>query len=546
MELTWRRGTEQEVELLVSTRMEAMAAMHGVAMTAELAEEIRAYYARALADVGGPDTAARDRDLLAGLVDARPRQVGVLALIVVVRALAGLEVLRAVAADGQGNRSDVVTEVYFVGFQDKAWFYGQDQILSLTVDPEDLLDAARGIYVLGDTWEQWRNSGDYDPDLSAWLIPANYQNHGRDWERPAYLQIFVQGEEAASAQVGIRIHGATTRFYEQKSLNVYTRKEYGTKVISYDLYQGRNTSEASGEPITEYDSFILRNGGQDNVARIREKLIQRMVGRKNYIVQAITPCVVFLNGEFWGQYDISEKLTDDFIHDHFGVLKKNVVLVKNEEIEEGTEEDAAALADLREWIRETDFSSGEAYQRLSDLIDLQGLAEYVSTEFYIANWDFGDNNVALWKAREKDPENAWADGKWRFILFDTEYSTGIFQVATAEMNAIEMLREKDCIIRDFFFGAMENPDFRKLFSEAYEEVSNSDFAFGMTSEVIDELDGFNRELTLATNDRFMPGWEGDVDEEEAMDGEIAMIREFFAERQEYSDEHVAELLAGYE
>jgi len=50
MELTWRRGTEQEVELLVSTRMEAMAAMHGVAMTAELAEEIRAYYARALAD----------------------------------------------------------------------------------------------------------------------------------------------------------------------------------------------------------------------------------------------------------------------------------------------------------------------------------------------------------------------------------------------------------------------------------------------------------------------------------------------------------------
>ena len=49
-ELTYRKGTEQEVELLVFTRMEAMAAMHGVEMTAELEEEIRAYYVRALAD----------------------------------------------------------------------------------------------------------------------------------------------------------------------------------------------------------------------------------------------------------------------------------------------------------------------------------------------------------------------------------------------------------------------------------------------------------------------------------------------------------------
>ena len=49
-ELTYRKGTEQEVDLLVSTRMEAMAAMHGVEMSEELAGEIRDYYARALAD----------------------------------------------------------------------------------------------------------------------------------------------------------------------------------------------------------------------------------------------------------------------------------------------------------------------------------------------------------------------------------------------------------------------------------------------------------------------------------------------------------------
>ena len=50
MELTYRKGTAQELELLVSTRMEAMEAMHGVAMTAELADSIRDYYRQALVD----------------------------------------------------------------------------------------------------------------------------------------------------------------------------------------------------------------------------------------------------------------------------------------------------------------------------------------------------------------------------------------------------------------------------------------------------------------------------------------------------------------
>ena len=455
-------------------------------------------------------------------------------------------VIRAVAVDGEGNRSDVSTAVYFIGFQDREYFYEDFMTVSLTVEPDDLFDDTRGIYVLGDTFKQWKNSDDYNPDLEEWLIPANYQNHGREWERPAYLQIFVQGEETASAGVGIRIHGATSRRLAQKSFNVYTRKEYGTKPLRYDLYSGTNFSEATDEPITEYHRFILRNCGGDRTARIRDRLIQNLVRDRDFITQAITPCIVFINGEFWGHYEITEKLTDDFIHDHFGVSKKNVVLIKNEQIEEGTEEDAAAFAELRKWIRETDFSEEKAYQKLGELIDLEGLAEYMSTEFYIANWDFGDNNVALWRARDTDPDNAWADGKWRFILFDTEYSTGIYGEATAETDAIEMLREKDCIINDFFFGAMENPNFRNQFREAYEDISNDDFAYGRVNDVIDDLDGTYRELILATNARFWPDWADDADEEEALDCEIQDIREFFAVRQEYSDDHVAKLLAEYD
>ena len=65
-ELTYRKGTEQEVDLLVSTRMEAMAAMHGVEMSEELAGEIRDYYARALADGSHVAYLVYDGDTFAG------------------------------------------------------------------------------------------------------------------------------------------------------------------------------------------------------------------------------------------------------------------------------------------------------------------------------------------------------------------------------------------------------------------------------------------------------------------------------------------------
>ena len=455
-------------------------------------------------------------------------------------------VIRAAAVDGQGNRSAVSTAVYFIGYQDKAEFYRNYKVISLAVEPGDLFDPARGIYIQGNAFDEWLHSDAFDPTLDEWLIPGNYLNRGREWERPARMQVFDGGTEVFSGEVGIRIHGGANRDSEQKSFNIYTRNEYGTKVIDYDLFDGENISEAEDEPIAKYDSFILRNGGNDSkFSRIRDPLIQGLVWGRNFITQAMTPCLVFIDGEFWGQYEITEKLTDDFIHDHFGIKKKNVVLMKNEEVEEGTEEDGQEFAALRSWIRETDFSDGEAYRQLGEQVDLDGLAEYITVEFYICNWDFGDNNFACWRARETDPDNEWADGKWRFILYDTEYSTGLYGTVKPEENAIERLREKGGFISDLFFGAMENPEFREKFADTYDDLTTAEFADNLVRDAVMELYGRDVDAILATYDRFWPTWPGGPNGANVLMSQVQDILNFFAERRQYSDEHVAKLLSGY-
>ena len=456
------------------------------------------------------------------------------------------DVIRAVAVDGRGNRSAVSTAVYFIGYQDKAEFYQNYKVISLAVDPGDLFDPARGIYVQGNAFDEWLHSDAFDPTLDEWLIPGNYLNRGREWERQARMQIFDGGTEVFSGEVGIRIHGGASRDSEQKSFNIYTRKEYGTTAIDYDLFDGENISEAEDEIITEYDSFILRNCGNDNkFSRIRDHLIQGLVWGRNFITQAMTPCLVFIDGEFWGHYEITEKLTDDFIHDHFGIKKKNVVLMKNEEVEEGTEEDGQEFAAFRDWIRETDFSDEEAYRQLEEQVDLDGLAEYLTVEFYICNWDFGNNNFACWRARETDPDNEWADGKWRFILYDTEYSTGLYGTVKPDENAIERLREKGGSISNLFFAAMENPEFREKFADTYDDLTTSEFADNLVRDAVMELYGRNVDIILATYDRFWPTWPGGPNGANVLMSQVQDILNFFEERRQYSDEHVAKLLSEY-
>ncbi len=143
-------------------------------------------------------------------------------------------------------------------------------------------------------------------------------------------------------------------------------------------------------------------------------------------------CLVFIDGEFWGHYEITEKLIDDFIRDHFGIQKKNVVLMKNEEVEEGAEEDGQAFA-----------------------------------------------------------------------------------------------------------------EFRKKFANTYEDLTTAEFEDNQVRDAVMELYGRNVDIILATYDRFWPAWPGGQDGVNILISQVQDILNFFAERRQYSDEHVMKMLSWY-
>ena len=412
-------------------------------------------------------------------------------------------VVRTMTVDKNGTQSKTVTNTYFVGSALGHEKYKGLKIISLVTPEENLFDYEKGIYVMGKVYDDWKNSTDYDPEKEEWEVPANYKQKGREWERPASIQFFEDGKLVASEDAGIRTHGGASRSYPQKSFNVYFRKDYGSPKLQYDLFSGSVKTKSGGETLDKFDSFMLRNGGNDaEYTRFRDGLIQSLVSHRSFLTQGMEPCIVYLDGEYWGQYDITEKMDDNFVSSHTGIPAKEICIVKKDRLDEGSEETYAEWEELKKWISETDLSGQSTYEVLCSKVDMQSFMEYISAEIYIDNYDWGTPNSAMWKASKTDESNPYADGRWRFIMFDTEFSTGLYGVSDANNDTFAKLLESDGFIGTLFKAALKNEGFKAEFQKTFMDIAENDFSNERVNSEIEKFKNKYSKVAAETIYRF--------------------------------------------
>lgn len=414
-------------------------------------------------------------------------------------------VLRAVAVNKTGKMSKAVTATFFVG-DDLVRKYADEAVLSLITDEKNLFADDTGIYVTGDTYQNWLNSSEYDSTVKSVYQPSNYRNRGKEWERSAAIQLFKAAENVLTEEIGIRIHGGVTRAALQKSFTLYARKEYGSSRFEYDFYGNQNLSKFS-EVITVYDSIIIRNGGDSKFSRFRDKLNQWLVSDRKLITQIMTPAIVFINGEYWGQYEITEKISDDFIASHYGIEKDHITVIKKISLEDGREESLREWRRLFSWIKEADFSDHDQYDILREKIDIESLIDYICFNVYVNTADWGTNNTAWWKSEITDRFNPYTDGKWRFIVFDTEYSSGYDKKSQASADYFDLMSSGDLsdeVIPIIFTQIIHAPSFKKQFCQTFLDLANQNFAPDRVLPMIDAYAEEYEPYALDFYKRFYP------------------------------------------
>lgn len=295
-------------------------------------------------------------------------------------------------------------------------------------------------------------------------------------EKPAHVEIITPtGERVLSQDAGLRLFGGSSRALAQKSFKLIARKDgyFGEDVaytgkgsFAYPLFAGRTVlaGKNAGNVLDKYDSFILRNGGNDSLlATAADPKAATLIrdGLANNFAETFAPAVstslsqfavVYLNGDYYGILDMRENLNEDYVKRVWGVDDKDVVILKSEldttrhcdRHSNGgscrfdnvwfyyeTDDTPTAQTAMNEWVSlcrqaisalSQDAAAREIlYAQLSEKIDMESFLQYMALNLYLCNTDWPYNNVKFWKYTGEPIDGVKiTDGKWRFMTRDMD------------------------------------------------------------------------------------------------------------------------------
>lgn len=439
----------------------------------------------------------------------------------------GTVVKAAVFSETGEMLSAVAVQSYFVS-EDIFTRYEGLPVVSIVTDADNFFDEESGIY-------------------------TNYNESGSDWERPAYLEIFeADGTPVVAQNTGVRINGGTTRSLAQKALRFYAKESYDAEnpTIEYELFEGLTTE--SGDALDTFKRILLRGSGNDNSGTLmRDALMQSLSAGLQVDTQASRPCVAFVNGEFWGIYNIRERYDDHYFATHYGIDAEDVAVLEiasgnsTPEINEGDESDLAYYNEMWTFFSENSLADAAAYETAGQYIDIGNFIDYYIANIYCGNTDWPANNNVFWRYKTAnggyDDEAEWyADGRFRWILKDMDWGFGLMGSASDDTLAHALSESAGGGMRGgggftsadstlLFRKLLENESFKAQFINRFCDVMNTSYE---TETVVAAIDAMQAAIAPAIGEQ-ANRYPSSVASAEAWEANVAQLAEFARQRPGY-------------
>ena len=350
-------------------------------------------------------------------------------------------------------------------------------IIHLVTDEYNLFDYDYGIYAYG------------PPDYGGY--PYFGANFWEDWERPVHISYYENNILEFSANAGIKIAGAYSRGWDQKSLALFARGEYGVGEFQYSFFDN-----------LDYDSFeslVLRNSGNDWMrTNMRDAAITSLMEGSHIDFQSFKTVSSYINKSYWGLYNLREKVSENMVASKHDVNPNDVTMLEfNAEVVDG---DNTEYVELRQFIQQNDLSDDENYNYVINQIDIDNFMEYHIAQIYMDNRDYPGNNIKYWKV---------PGGKWRWILYDTDFGFAGQWWSDWDQNYAYFYDTLDFVLSGnqttwanppwatlFLRKLVDNIEFRNKFINRYADEMNTRYMpSNVTSHFIDIHDNMYNEMS---------------------------------------------------
>ena len=364
--------------------------------------------------------------------------------------------IRAAAFNSDGERSETVSAVYFVG-RDRFSKYEGRTVLNIVAAPDDLFGNF-GIAVTGLDYDRWLESGG---EGNA-PYPFFYRS-GRKLERDAELFLWDDSHQLLMNEAcGIRLQGDHTRAQTFKRFRLIARSFYGgSSSFSVPLFG-----------VEKVHSFYNRRDSADVIAQ----MLADGLGLGG--LDAI-PAAIFINGEFYHDDFLRERYDKEYFTQHFGVDKDDLILISNHTLSKGTEADYQDYLDFLAYISDNDCTDPAVWAEICSRMDVENYARYVALNVYCDNTDWSVyKNYKLWRTREA-LDDGFRDGRWRWLVYDMDGCTwssskeGYHRLEFDPFLSQQPYTERPFLELEPFADLLKNPEFKSIFVSAWLDLMNT-------------------------------------------------------------------------
>jgi hypothetical protein len=348
---------------------------------------------------------------------------------------------------------------------------------------------------------------------------------GKDWERPVSVEYFdPNSNKEFQVNCGILLHGGNSRIpdnSQKHSFRLSFRSLYGPSKLNFNLFDDNTATN-------EFNAIVLRAGynyswtKNDATQRKNAQYLQDSFA-KNTQLDLGHPSAherfvhLYLNGIYWGLYNISEKLTNDFMDSYLKGKEDDFDVIKDH----GGVVDGYWTAWTKLYNQaKSGLSSNTNYQKVQgknpdgtvntsydNLLDIENLIDYIQYNIYIGNEDWDHNN---WIAARNRVRN---DAGFRFFCWDAETS-----MTNVNYNNVDENNEEN---PSWFYHLLQgNADFKILFADHIQRnffnggALTTEAAISRYSKLADEIDlaiiaesarwgDYRKDVAPSDNSRFL-------------------------------------------
>jgi hypothetical protein len=231
----------------------------------------------------------------------------------------------------------------------------------------------------------------------------------------------ASGNFLAEAVGDYNEHGNDSWAYDQRGLDYIVRDQLGyANDVEYPIFRVKDRDK--------FQRLILKAAANDNYtfaggAHIRDAFVHALSHAADLRLDERTyePAVLYVNGQYWGVYEIREKVDDhDFTEYYYNQDEFDIDFIKTwggtwEEYGSRVEWDA-----LFNYIVTNDMSDPANFAYVDERYNVGSLIDYTILHSWIVCMDWLNWNTAWWRGRNPDGDKK----KWRYALWDDDASFG--------------------------------------------------------------------------------------------------------------------------